>query len=215
MERAGIGTKATRAEVIETLYRRGYVTGQRIVATPLASCVIEILEKYCHKVVDVAFTRELEARMEKIELGSETREMIVNETIEYLKPIIEAVKSREREIGEELTVKLSEMREELVTLLYPCPQCGSRLRVVKNPRTKKRFIGCSGKWKKNCNFSLPLPQFGSLTLLQKRCPECGFQLIQVSTKGRGHPLTSCCRCYVSKGKAALPLPQTHATRSFK
>jgi DNA topoisomerase-1 len=200
MEESEIGTKATRADIIETLYRRGYVTGQRMSTTPLASHIIEIMTRYCPKVVDVAFTRELEAKMEQIELESETREHVVQETVNYLKPIIEDLKNREGEIGEELATIIAEIREESTTLVIPCPQCGSKLKIVRNPRTKKRFIGCSGKWKANCNFSLPLPQVGTLSLLQRLCPNCGFQLVRVRSRGR-RPLVTCCRCYATKGKS--------------
>jgi DNA topoisomerase-1 len=207
MEESEIGTKATRADIIETLYRRRYVTGQRMSATPLAFGIIEILTRYCPKVVDVTFTRELEAKMEQIELESETRARVVLEAVDYLKPIIEDLKSREREIGEELATIIAEIREESTTLFVPCPQCGSKLKILKNPRTRKRFIGCSGKWRSDCKFSLPLPQLGTLSLLRKLCPKCGFQLIQVRSRGR-HPLVSCCRCYVTKVRGASAFRQT-------
>jgi DNA topoisomerase-1 len=168
-----------------------------MVATSLAFRIIEILNKYCPKVIDVTFTRELETEMEQIELGKQTREHVVHETVDYLKPIIEDLKAKEEEIGKELTPVISGMFLASITLFVPCPKCGSDLKVVKNPRTKKRFIGCAGKWKTNCAFSLPLPQFGALTLLDRRCPECGFQLVQVRSKGR-RPLVSCPRCYVNK-----------------
>jgi DNA topoisomerase-1 len=205
MEDSEIGTKATRADIIETLYRRGYAAGQQINSTPLASRIIEILTKHCPKIVDITFTRELEARIEEIERGSESRERVVLQTVDYLKPIIEALKAEEREIGQELTTILREMREESITLVTPCPQCGSRLKIAKNPRTKKRFIGCAGKWRSNCNYSLPLPQVGTLTLLRKSCPDCGFQLVQARSRGR-RPLVSCCRCYARKAAALIQSP---------
>ena len=207
MEDSAIGTKATRAEIIDTLYKRGYVTGQQMSSTPLASRIIEILVSHCPKVVDVTFTRELESKIEQIEGGSETREHVVSETFEYLKPIVEGLKSKEREIGKELTAILSEMREASTTLITPCPRCGSRLKIAKNPHTRKRFIGCSGKWKNNCNYTLPLPQLGSLSLLAKFCPDCGFQLIQVKSRMR-RTLISCSRCYAEKAK--LPRSVTEA-----
>ena len=206
MEKAEIGTKATRAEIIETLYRRGYMKDQRIVATPLAFQITNILTKYCPKVIDVTFTRELEERMEHIESGNETRERVVLETVDYLKPLIEDLKMREEEIGEELTSIVVNTWLATVTLSVPCPKCGSTLKIVKNPRTKKRFIGCSGRWKSNCTFSLPVPQNGTLKLLDRRCPDCAFQLIQVRLKGR-RSFTSCSNCYVKKPKAqALQQP---------
>jgi DNA topoisomerase-1 len=202
MEESEIGTKATRADIIETIFKRGYATGQRMTATPLAFRIIEILAKYCPKIVDVTFTRELEEKMAEIETEAETREHVVEDTVAYLKPIIETLKDKEKGIGEELTTVLTEMRDSTTTLHVACPQCGSALKIVRNPNTKKRFIGCSGKWKRGCKFSLPLPQFGKLTLLQRCCPDCGFQLVQVKSKGRS--LVTCCRCYAGKRR---PLPR--------
>jgi DNA topoisomerase-1 len=203
MEDAEIGTKATRADIIDTLYRRGYVKEQRMVATPLALRVTEILSKYCPKVVDVGFTRELESMIDDIEAGRQSREQVVLETIDYLKPIVEELKIEEEEIGRELTAVVRDMWAASMTLSVPCPKCGSTLRVVKNPKSKKRFIGCAGKWKTNCTFSLPLPQIGTLTLLEKRCPECGFQLVQAKSKGR-RPIVSCSMCYARKAQRTNP-----------
>lgn len=213
MEEAEIGTKATRADIIETLYRRGYVKEQRMIATPLAFRVTEILTKYCPKIVDVDFTRELESKMDGIEEGKQSREQVVLETISYLKPILEGLKTKEQEIGKELTTIIHDMWAASITLAVPCPNCGSTLRVVKNPRSKKRFIGCAGKWKSNCTFSLPLPQFGTLTLLEKRCSECGFQLVQVRSKGRP-PIVSCSNCYVRRLQATKPAEVVAARSSF-
>ena len=212
MEESGIGTKATRAEIIETLYRRGYLRDQRMMATPLALQVNEILTKYCRRIVEVTFTRDLETKMEQIEQGKERRERVVLDTVDYLKPILEELKGREEDIGNELTSIMREMWLGSITLFVPCPKCGSALKVIKNPRTKKRFIGCSGKWKTNCNFSLPLPQLGALTLLEKRCPECGFQLIQVKSKGK-RPLVSCSRCYVNKAAIQKPIQYAPVRRT--
>lgn len=205
MEDSEIGTKATRADIIDTLFRRGYVKDQRMVATPLAFRITEILTKYCPKVVDVTFTRELESRMEAIEGGEETREKVVEETVSYLKPVIEDLKAKEDQIGSELTSIITEMWQSSITLAVPCPKCASALKVVRNPHTKKRFIGCAGKWEKKCTFSLPVPQFGTLTLLDKRCPDCGFQIVQVRAKSR-RPLVSCPNCYVNKQKTRQEVP---------
>jgi DNA topoisomerase-1 len=199
MEDAEIGTKATRADIIETLYHRGYVKEQRMIATQLAFQVTEVLAEYCPKVIDVTFTRELESMMEEIERGKQTRERVILETVEYLKPIIEDLKTKEEEIGKELTSVITQLWQDSITLSVPCPNCGSKLRVIRNPKSKKRFIGCSGRWEKKCTFALPLPQFGALTLLEKRCPQCGFQMIQVRSKGR-RPMISCSNCFVKKSK---------------
>ena len=200
MEESEIGTKATRADIIETLYQRGYVKEERMLATPLAFRITEILTKYCPKVIDVTFTRELEEMIEQIERGERTREHVDLATVDYLKPILEDLKMKESQIGSELTTTIKEMKMAEITLSVPCPRCGDTLMVVRSKKSGKRFIGCSGKWKTNCTFSLPVPQFGVLTLLDKRCPVCGFQMVQTRAKGR-RPMVSCSNCFVNRIKA--------------
>ncbi len=197
MERNEIGTKATRAEIIETLVRRTYIKGDRIEVTPLGVRIVEVLEKYCPRVLDVAFTRELEAMMDNIELGKEEKQRVVNEAIQHLKPIMGELKAHEREIGEQLSSTIKQAGIAKLTLSVACPKCGRRLHIVKSRKSGKRFIGCLGKWEGACSFTLPLPQLGTLTLLDQRCSRCGFQLVKVASKTR-RPLITCPMCYVNK-----------------
>jgi len=197
MEANAIGTKATRAEICETLVRRSYIREDRIKATPLGIHIVDVLEKFCPKVLDVAFTRELEEMMENIELGKEEKRRVVNEAVNHLKPIMEELKAHEQQVGEQLSHTIQQARTEELTLSVACPKCGRKLHVVKSPKSGKRFIGCLGKWEGGCNFTLPLPQLGRLTLLDQRCGKCGFPLVKVASKGR-RPLVTCPMCYVKK-----------------
>jgi DNA topoisomerase-1 len=197
MEKNEIGTKATRAEIIETLLRRAYIRGDKIEVTSLGMRIVDVLEKFCPRVLDVAFTRELEEMMENIELGREEKQRVVNKAIKHLKPIMEELKAHEREVGEQLSGAIKQARTVGPRLSVACPGCGRGLRVVRNQKSGKRFIGCLGKWEGGCDFTLPLPQFGALTLLDSRCSKCGFQLVKVASKGR-RPLVTCPMCYVRK-----------------
>ena len=207
MEEAEIGTKATRADIIETLYERGYVKQERysLAATSLAFRVSEILMEYCPKIIDAKFTRELEAMMEQIEVGKEIRQHVVQSTIEYLKPVLEDLKAKEAEIGSELTTTMAQMRDEKVTLRVPCPKCGQTLIWITG-KNGKRFIG--HKVRAQCTFSLPLPpsRLAELNFLEKRCVECGFQMVQIKWKGRkwSRPMVSCPNCYVNKPNTRKP-----------
>jgi len=197
MERENIGTKATRADMIDTLYNRGYIVGERMTPTPLALNVIDVLKRYCPKVVETGFTRELEEKMQGIEYGKERKERVLVEAIEHLRPVMAELEARISEVGTELGKTIRETRLAQITLLSPCPQCGSRLVVVRNSRTGKRFIGCTGRWEKNCTFSLPLPQIGGLTLSRKSCAKCGFELVIVKTRAH-RPMISCPMCFIEK-----------------
>ncbi|MGQ9542601.1 MAG: DNA topoisomerase I [Candidatus Bathyarchaeia archaeon] len=202
MEEAGIGTKSTRAEIIDTLYRRGYVVGEAMRPTILAEKVIKVLTRHCPKIVDVSLTKDLEAQMAMIEMGERSREEVVVEAVEQLRPVIENLKAKEAEVGKELAEAVTEAKMREATLKTPCPECGSPLRIVRSKTTHKRFIGCSGARTRNCRFSLPLPQLGSIKLLESQCQKCGFQLV-MTKRMRMKPMISCPRCYVANTRESL------------
>lgn len=197
MEANEIGTKATRAEIIETLARRAYIKGDRIEVTPLGIQIVYVLEKYCPRVLDVAFTRELEEMMADIELGKEEKQRVVSEAISHLRPIMDELKTHEQEIGGQLSSTIRQAQAAELTFSVACPKCGRVLHVVRNRKSGKRFIGCLGKWEAGCSFTLPLPQLGRLSLLDQRCNKCGFQLVKVTSKGR-RPLITCQMCYTKE-----------------
>jgi DNA topoisomerase-1 len=68
MEEVEIGTEATRAEIIETLFKRGYIYigGRRIAVSDLAIALINILRKYVKDLVSVDLTREFERMLKDI-----------------------------------------------------------------------------------------------------------------------------------------------------
>ncbi|MEK6827431.1 MAG: DNA topoisomerase I, partial [Nanoarchaeota archaeon] len=63
LEKRNLGTKATRAAIIETLYDRGYVKEKSIEATPLGISLIATLEKYSPIIIDEELTRNFEKEM--------------------------------------------------------------------------------------------------------------------------------------------------------
>ena len=198
LEEVQLGTKATRADIIQTLYDRGYIKDihRTIVATPLAFRVHDILVEYCPKITEIKFTRELESKIEQIELGKETRCRVVRSTVDCLKPILADLKEKEQEIGSELSSIFGMMWLEKVTLTVPCPKCGKALIWITGSNGK-RFIG--HRVRAECSFSLPLPptRMAKVDFLERLCPACGFQLMHVRwTTGR--PITSCPNCYASR-----------------
>jgi DNA topoisomerase-1 len=198
MEDENIGTKATRAEIIEILYQRGYIKNIRIEATPLALKIVSMLNKYCPQIIDPAFTARLETSMDNIQSLQTTRSLVIAETLDYLRPIMLNLVAKEDEIGAQLAEVVTSQRIAALTFDYPCPQCGSKLKIIRSRTSGKRFIGCAG-YEKGCRFTLPLPQFGTLSIKSTYCKLCRFQLVQTRTKGR-RPLTSCARCYSNKTK---------------
>src|SRR5437867_209534 len=209
MEDENIGMKATRAEIIEILFRRGYIKNTRIEATSLALKIISLLNTYCPLIIDPAFTAKVEASMDNIQTLQTSRLRVLTETLDHLRPVMLDLISREDEIGSQLAEVATLQRIANLTFDYPCPRWGAKLKIIRSRQSGKRFIGCTG-YDTGCRFTLPLPQFGNLSITQRHCKVCGFQLVQAGTRGR-RPMISCARCYSSKIKAiasSTALPST-------
>ncbi|MDH5482608.1 MAG: DNA topoisomerase I [Candidatus Bathyarchaeota archaeon] len=184
MEEAGIGTKATRADVIQRLYDRKYVRDERMVVTDLGFEVVEILEKYCPTVVSIKLTKELEEKMSKIQINSEKREDVLLGAVEILKSATDKLKEKEEKIGEQLSnaIKRARLDERIIGT---CPVCSTgKLVTLYSRKTGKRFVGCTNYFKGLCNTSFPLPQKGTVRSLGRNCRGCGWPTVQVRIEGR-------------------------------
>jgi DNA topoisomerase-1 len=184
MEEKQIGTKGTRADIIQTLYDRKYVQDESITLTDLGFEVLDVLEEYCPVVILVKFTRELEQRMDRIQQGSEKKEKVLVETVDTLKAVTEELRKSERAIGERLGKALERSRTNERTI-GPCPACKTgRLIALRSRKTGKRFIGCTNYFEGTCRTSFPLPQQGTIKPHGKNCSACGHPTVQVRMRGR-------------------------------
>ena len=184
MEKAGIGTKATRADIIQTLYAREYVEGQKMTVTDLGLEVLNVLEKHCPTVVSTEFTRKLEEEMESIQTYGQERETVLAETTNALKPALGKLKENEKTIGAQLTEAINKAKAEEKTV-GQCPTCNTgKLTIVHSRKTGKRFIGCTNYFKGLCKTSSPLPQKGNLKPTHRTCLTCRWPTIWVLNRGR-------------------------------
>jgi DNA topoisomerase-1 len=192
MEDEGIGTKATRAGIIDTLYTRGYVDGERASVSELGLDVTNVLERYCPEVVSISFTRELEKNMEEIQNGKEKKDAVVAKAAIRLEPVLTEMKKHQETMGQELAeaAKKAQMQQRVVG---SCLQCGTgKLVIVHSRRTGKRFLGCTGYFKGQCKASFPLPQTGTVKPVGKVCGVCGWPMFQYQTRGK-RPWVFCVR----------------------
>ena len=184
MEELGIGTKATRAVIIQTLYNRGYTRDERIMVTELGFDVIEILGKYAPMVTSAKLTQELESKMEQIQNNRMKRENVLAEVVEQLKPQLEQFKENEEPIGEALT-KATKRAQTQERIVGKCPNCGTgKLMIIYSRKTRKRFIGCTNYFKGLCKTSFPLPQRGTVKPTGNNCKACGWPQVLVWIRGR-------------------------------
>jgi DNA topoisomerase-1 len=183
MEKEEIGTKATRAGIIQTLNIRKYISEEKIVVTDLGFEVVDVLKKYCPAVVSIELTRQLEERMNDIQQGNETRENVLRDTIEILKLVTEQLKEKERVIGERLSQALMNARLE-ERVIGACPVCKNGKLVILRSRTSgKRFIGCTNYFEGTCKTSFPLPQKGLAKPTGTVCKSCGWNTVRIWIKG--------------------------------
>ena len=177
MEARGLGTKATRAEILKTLYDRGYIRGKSIEVTKFGEKVIEVLAKYCPKIVSEELTRKFEEEMELVREGRKKKEEVIGEAKEILLEILRDFEKNKDKIGKGLLESyISYKRNQ--KYIGKCPKCGGELKIIVSRRTGKRFVGCSN-YKNGCDFSTPLPQRGIIKPLNKVCSTCGYPMISV------------------------------------
>jgi DNA topoisomerase-1 len=184
MEKEGIGTKATRADTIQTLYNRKYIAEESIIVTELGHGVTRILLEYAPTIVSVKLTRELEERMQRIQNNTEKGESVVADAINSLKPVLEELRAREEEIGLALreAVKHSRLQESIVG---ECPTCKTgKLMILYSRKTGKRFAGCSAYSKTGCRTAFPLPQMGVIRPTGTSCKACGWSTLVVFRRER-------------------------------
>jgi DNA topoisomerase-1 len=184
MEQFGIGTKATRADIIQTLYNRGYVRDERIAVTELGFDVIGVLGKYAPAVTSAELTQELECKMEQIQNSNMKREAVLDKVIEQLTPQLEQFKQNEAAIGKALTHAIQHAQAQ-ERIIGKCPNCGTgNLTIIYSRTTRKRFIGCSNYFNGVCTTSFPLPQRGTVKPTGTNCRMCGWPQVLVLLRGR-------------------------------
>lgn len=175
MEKDGIGTKATRSQIIDTLYQRSYIRGESIEPTELGMTLVEILEKKIPKIISLEMTREMEKDLENILISPDLSKNVLKNAVETVSSIVFSV-IEEEELGIELDT-MSKTTRYKKRLLGKCPKCddGNLIIIVSN-KSKKRFVGCSNYPK--CHASMPLPQRGKISSVGE-CKDCGWPKIKV------------------------------------
>ncbi|MFB6128540.1 MAG: DNA topoisomerase, partial [Halorhabdus sp.] len=185
MEEMGIGTKATRHNIVEKLYDRGYVEDDPPRPTKLAEAVVTAAEEYADHVVSEEMTAQLEADMTAIAEGEATLEEVTAESREMLGEIFEELRDSREEIGEFLQESLKADRT-----LGPCPECGEDL-LVRRSRQGSYFVGCDGF--PECRFTLPLPSTGEPQVMDETCDDHDLRHVKMLA-GRDTFVHGCPRC---------------------
>ncbi len=168
MKENGIGRPSTRANIIETLFRRRYIRKERkrLVATPTGVDLIASIENDLLKSAEL--TGQWERKLRQIESGeleisqfmSELKEMVI-EVITEVKSspkkeitILEDEEKLKEKAKEEARQKKKEAAKAKADEVIVCPKCGKG-KLLKG----KSAWGCS-EWKEGCRFTITFSVHG-------------------------------------------------------
>ena len=174
MKENGIGRPSTRAGIIETLLKRGYIRKdkKRLVATATGVELIDTIQNDLLKSAEL--TGQWEKKLRMIEEGTynvsdfmEELKVMVNELVHVVKCsprkaiTVEVAEEAEKESTpkEKKTPKKEKAPAEPVVL--KCPKCGNG-EIIKG----RAAWGCS-LYRKSCDFIIPMEFFGK-KLTQKQ-----------------------------------------------
>jgi DNA topoisomerase I len=200
MEERGLGTKATRADIIQKLFDRGYVYGNPPLPSETGIALYEAFKNYVPAMATPEMTAELEAEMDRIAAGEMTKGAVVSESRELLHKTWSEIDGSREELAKVIWKGMDEDR-----VLGPCKVCeeagrtkedGSpnMLRIIRAKKSGKRFVGCTG-WTlddpDSCDQTFPLPQRGDVFRLEERCSICDQTPRLKVVPFRGRPWNLC------------------------
>ncbi|MFC1727932.1 DNA topoisomerase I [Nanoarchaeota archaeon] len=186
LEKRGLGTKSTRAAIVDALYHRGYVNERSIEATELGIRVVGTLEKYAPEILDEKLTRDIELKMEEIREGKKEEEEVLDEAKVILTKTLEKFKKNEKVIGEELYKATIETRNEL-SFVGKCNKCKEGDLQIRRGKYGM-FIACD-KYPA-CDNTFKLPSNALVVPARKECDTCGFPKVKI-IKARRRPQEMC------------------------
>ena len=184
MEQHNLGTKATRHNIIQNLYDRGYIHGNPVEPTETGVKMAEALEEYAPHIASPEMTAQLESDMDAIADRSRTKDEVVHISRELLRQAYGSLQANREQLAKKIFEGITDDR-----ILGDCPKCAAegrrnteqdrpnRLRIIRSKASKKRFVGCEGY--PDCDQTYPLPQRGDVIALNETCPECGSPKIKV------------------------------------
>lgn len=190
LEENGIGRPSTYAPILSTLQQRNYVVREdkRFFPTDTGLLVNDLITEHFPNIVDVNFTANMEADLDKIASGAEQWTEVIDE---FYGPFSEQVTKAEQLIPE--------MKTDPEPIGRQCPQSGHEL-VIRWGRYGK-FISCSSF--PECRYTEPW-----LEKIGVRCPEDGGEIVERKTR-KGRVFYGCenyPNCEFTSWKKPLPAP---------
>lgn len=126
MRDCGLGTPATRANMIETLIRRAYVERRRNVLMPTEKGLRLIQDLPAEALRSAELTGSWEARLERMRRGEEGREAFMRDIRDFVSGVV------------------TELQEAPAPRVEgaPCPRCSRPMRIIPSTRRGEFFHRC-------------------------------------------------------------------------
>ena len=173
MEKHNLGTKATRHNIIQNLYDRGYIHGNPVEPTETGIKVAEALLQFAPHIATPEMTALLENDMDAIAEREMTKDEVVNTSRELLRQAYRSLEENKEQVAAIIMLGISDDK-----ILGDCPTCTThKLRIIRSKASKKRFVGCEGY--PECTQTYPLPQRGDIIATGETCPECGTPRVKI------------------------------------
>ena len=204
MEERGLGTKATRADIIQKLYDRGYVYSNPPIPSETGIAMYKAFKQYVPRMATPEMTAELERDMDLIAAGEMTKDDVLAESREMLHGTTKEMQDQSEDLAKVVWAGMDEDK-----FLGPCEVCAglgapftrtARRTAFASSTCKggKRFWGCEGynrddpEHADSCRNSGPLPGRGyELWRLEESCSVCEKRP-RLTVKGfRGRPWKLC------------------------
>lgn len=167
-ETGGIGTVATRADIIEKLFNSFLIEkrGKDIFVTSKGKQLLDIVPE---ELKSPTLTAEWEQKLEKIEKGKLNKEKFIKEMRNYSKDVVNEIKNSEKVFKHDNLTR------------NKCPECGKFMLEVKSKRGKMHI--CQDR---ECGYRKTIS-----TLSNARCPKCKKKM---EIRGDGENKTFYCKC---------------------
>lgn len=167
-ETGGLGTVATRADIIEKLFNSFLMEkrGKDIVITSKGKQLLELVPEDLKK---PELTAGLEMKLSKIAKGNLKKQVLMNEMISYTKEVVSEIKENE-----------GKFRHENLTNTK-CPECGKKMLLVNGKNSK--MLVCQDR---ECGHRDTIARTSNA-----RCPVCHKKMELV---GKGESQIFTCAC---------------------
>ena len=186
MERLNIGTKSTRASIVDALYQRHYIIDTSITATKLGIKAVEALKKFSPKILDTKLTRHFEEEMDKIMEGKKKKETVLQEAKKTLIETLDHFREHETSIGKVLIKAIRETEYEINTIAE-CSKCKKGVIQIRTGRFGK-FVACNQY--PDCKTTYSLPSNSLIKVHGGKCKECNFHTVLAIRSGK-RPFNYC------------------------